>query len=97
MKAFVPLIVPVVAIVVMNDSVIVLPSMFVPVITMLESWTLVAVPPTVTDRRRGTSGLVMPVVTVVSAEAEAFVAAKTAVVVPAATFFCVSVYPNVFE
>lgn len=91
LKALVPLIVPVVAMVVTKFEVIVLPSIFVPVTTMVQDWTEAAVPPIVTDNALGTSGLVIESTTVVSAELEALVAANTAVDVPAATFFWVSV------
>lgn len=97
LKAFVPLMIPVVAIVIMNDSVITLPSMFVPVTTTAPVLTLAAVPPIVTLRVLGTSGSVKPELTVVATEADKLVEPKIAVAEPAATFFCVSVYPKVLE
>lgn len=90
LKAFTPLIVPVLAIVVINDSVIVFPSTFVPVTTIELDWTAAAVPPIVTLKARGTSGLVIPAV-IVCALPLALVAARTAVVAPAETFLRVSV------
>jgi hypothetical protein len=86
LKALVPFIVPVEAIVVMNDSVIILPSTFVPVTTTELDWTADAVPPIVTESTLGTSGFVIPDVTVWALPL-ALVAASTAVVEAAATFF----------
>lgn len=91
LKALTPLIVAGVPMTTTKDSVITLPSILTPVTTTEQVLTLVAVPPTVTDRARGTSGFVIPEVTVVSALDEAEVAASTAVLVPAATFLRVSV------
>jgi len=89
-NALVPLINPVELAVVLKLSVIVLPSTFNPVITIVESSTFAAVPPTVTVSARGTSGWVMPVVIVWGVTAEA-VDARIAVVEPTGTFFFVSV------
>lgn len=72
-----------------NASVIGLPSMFVPE-TTTDRGEPVEFAVGETLNARGTSGWVMPDVTVWAVLAP-FVAAKTAVVVPAATFFLVSV------
>jgi hypothetical protein len=66
-KALVPFIVPVVAMVVLNVSEIDFPSMFLPFTTIEQACTELAVPPTVTDKARGTSGSVNPELIVVPA------------------------------
>lgn len=90
LNALTPLIVPVAPTVGSKLSVIVAPSTLVPVTIIAESCTEAAVPPTVTDKALGKSGLVMPEVIVEPAVGIA-VAAKTAVLEAAATFFWVSV------
>lgn len=69
---------------------ITLPSELVPVMTIVESSTLAAVPPTVTLKALGTSGFEIPDVIVCGEVVEA-VEAKIAVAVPAETFFIAEV------
>lgn len=89
LKAFVPFTMVVELAAIINVSVIVLPSMFKPV-TTTDNGEPVALTVGVTLRTLGTSGCVMPEVTVCEVLAPA-VAARTAVEEPAATFLRVSV------
>lgn len=85
MKANAPFIVPVAPLLVRKDSLITLPSLLTPVTTTLPSAMLAAVPPVTTLRARGTSGFVIPLVTV-WADNDVATAAITAVLEAAATF-----------
>lgn len=93
LKALLPVTVPPVAEAKRKASLIGLPSILKPLTVTEESRIREVVPPPVTVKLRGTSGLVIPVVTV-TGEVAAAVAAKTAVVEAVAIFFEVSVYPK---
>lgn len=85
MNALAPVMTPVVLAVLLNVSVIGLPSEFVPVITKPESSMCPVVPPTVTVSARGTSGLGL--MTIVCGDVVEAVEANKAVAEPAATVF----------
>lgn len=96
MKALTPVTVPPVAEAKRKASEIGLPSILNPLTVTSESKIREVVPPPVTVKLRGTSGFVIPEVTVTGA-VPAAVAARTAVVEAVAIFFEVSVYPKVVE
>lgn len=90
LKAFLPLVAEELAAAKRKISLIGLPSMLYPLTVTTESRIREVVPPGVTIKALGTSGWVIPAVTV-TGEVAALVAAKIAVEVPAATFLEYSV------